>query len=547
MAVVPIEPTTSALTTQALGIVPQKHPLYTNNLFSWQRSEDCFSGHDQIMRNVHMYFACPVGLHSQQLEDSGSYQQSVEFMCDRIAVGSGYNDAAKAYYSNAKFPNLMSYTINGFMSLITEHKPIVELPPEMDYFFENAEEYGDTEEDIRSFSESIINQIHLNVLKSGRCPVLVDPVGVNGQLKPGLIVYKASSVINWLVSNDAENRGQLLEVLILEYVANPNASLINNPERRTLRKYLHLRLVPAGEYGFEGDYLYIVDTYTENELEMFQKETTIPSVFGKTLNFIPLLFIGSEDNTPDVDISPLSGICVNQIKYGQLEALLAHAENHSGAPTFIITGVAEDDMPKVTGAGVAIALPDYTSKAYYTTTDTSFMTSIRERQSECLAQAEDQGANLLGSKRNTSESGEALRLRQAASTATLKSIVKNVGDGIEILLKYAATWLNLDKSVVAQVSYTPNEEFSTFALTANEQIAQLQTWQAGGFSHSTLLENFRKAGLLKPGETVEDEMMTLKKPGEKYEKPEQESNPRTELEVGSTIPPSNTLNKAIKT
>ncbi|MCP3665734.1 MAG: DUF4055 domain-containing protein [Gammaproteobacteria bacterium] len=518
------------------------HEDYDKNLFSWTRVNDCFQGHDELMRNIHQYFSCPVGLHTAQLAESGEYYKSVEFMSNRIAYGSSYGYAAKAYYSHSIFPSLTSYTINGFMSLITEHDPIIELPDPMSYFYEDADEL-DVED--KTFNRIIQNTIQAEVLKTGRCPVLIDPQETeDGKTKPRFIIYDAVSVINWVTSNDQENRGKLLEVLILEYQANPDYSVLNSDVSRTIKKYIHLYL--------DENNVYTSDTYIQIDEEEYEVTTTNPSILGKKLDYIPFLFIGSEDNTPGVDISPLSGISVCQVKYGELEALLAHAENHSGAPTFVISGVNEDDMPTVTGAGVGIALPEYTSKAYYTTTDTSFMLSIRERQSEYLAQAQDQGANLLGSSKSTSESGEALRLRQAASTATLKSIIGNVGEGIETLLKIAADWLGLNSS---EVSFTPNQEFSTFALTANEQIALVQSWQAGAISHSTLLENFRKAGMLKPGETVEQEQETLEVDGEKYMPPVEtetassdlsfssSSNP---LDVGEDLQKTNTLDKKIK-
>jgi len=518
-----------------INIDPQNHPDYNKALFGWQRVNDCFQGQDELLRNVHKYFACPVGLHAAELESTEAYSKAVEFMSSRIAVGSGYGYAPKAYYSHTIFPSLTSYTINGFMSLITEHEPVIEIPDQLSYFYENADEL-DTED--KTFNKSLQNQIQVEVLKTGRCPIMLDPQTTKyteGQPKPSFIVYDATSVINWISSNDEEDRGKLLEVMILENIANPKYNLLSDPSERTIKKYLHLKLI-AG--------VYTVDTYIQNDDQDGYDKTSIkPSILGKYLDYIPFLFIGSEDNTPAVDISPLSGISVSQVKYGELEALLSHAEHHSGAPTFIISGVTKEDMPTVTGAGVALALPDYTSRAYYTETDTSFMTSIRERQSEYLAQAQDQGANLLGSSKNTSESGEALRLRQAASTATLKSIIGNVGEGIEKLLKMSADWMGLSTS---EVKYTPNQEFSTFALTANEQIALVQSWQSGAIAHSTLLENFRKAGMLKPGETVEQEQEKLKEDGEKYVAPLEPGEITNPLDVGENLQKGNTLDKKIK-
>ena len=166
-----------------------------------------------------------------------------------------------------------------------------------------------------------------------------------------------------------------------------------------------------------------------------------------------------------------------------------------------------------TGAGVVLTLPDYQARVGYTTTDTSAMTHIQSRMEDFYNQAQELGASLLGSRKNGTESGEALRLRQASSTATLKSVVDNTGDGFEYTLQMAAIWMNENPK---DIRFDPNSEFSTFALTANETVALVQSWQSNAFSHSTLLDNFRRAGMLHAGETVEDELKRLEDPNEIY-------------------------------
>jgi hypothetical protein len=112
-----------------------------------------------------------------------------------------------------------------------------------------------------------------------------------------------------------------------------------------------------------------------------------------------------------------------------------------------------------------------------------------------------------------SESGEALRLRQQATTVTLRSIVTNMGKAVERILKMMADWAKASDDAI---EYMPNKDFSTFSLPAEDQQALVQAWQANGISRSTLLYNFKRANMLQPGETVEDEVKRLEDPKEQF-------------------------------
>ena len=127
---------------------------------------------------------------------------------------------------------------------------------------------------------------------------------------------------------------------------------------------------------------------------------------------------------------------------------------------------------------------------------------MNKRISDLNDYALQQGASLLGGQRNVSESGEALRIRQASTSATLVSVTYVVGSGIEKVLKYIAKWMGLNAD---EVTFEPNTEFTTYAMTAQEQLALVNSWKEGALSDDTLLDNFRKAGMLQAGDTIEDE------------------------------------------
>jgi len=147
------------------------------------------------------------------------------------------------------------------------------------------------------------------------------------------------------------------------------------------------------------------------------------------------------------------------------------------------------------------------AKAYYTETDSSGMQHLLAHIKELSDEASKHGAALIASQKGERESGQALSLRQNASTATLRSVVHAVGDAVESILKQAAVLLGEDPD---EVSYIPNTEFSDGTLDGQQLKSITEAYLNNTISLETLLDNFRKAGILQDGETVETEHNRVK-------------------------------------
>jgi hypothetical protein len=74
------------------------------------------------------------------------------------------------------------------------------------------------------------------------------------------------------------------------------------------------------------------------------------------------------------------------------------------------------------------------------------------------------------------ESAEALRLRSGAQNASLLTIAKTVGAGLEQVLRDMALWLGEDPSAVRVV---PNTDFADDAIRAEEVLKLIQAKRAG--------------------------------------------------------------------
>ena len=503
---------------------------YRKMLPVWLQMEDTYN--QDVKRYAHRYIAPPPGLFQEDLTNNEEIALTIKGLKTPVAENSGWPAAAIAYALGGFEPDLVSRTLKGFSSLVGEHEPVVELPSSMEYLVNSATK------DKLTLNRLYLNCVH-SVLLKGRVPLYVDIF----EDKPVLVQYPAESNVYWRRSDAGPDNSLFNYAILKEFVPNQEFLLL---ETKNYLEYLevHLEL-----YIDPVDGTFKVRKYEQTPVQGIEKSTITPNVMGNTIDFVPLITIGSLDNTPDVDVAPLLGIsnCVTQIY--TLGCMLAHAENKSAVPTMYMTGVDPDQAPSVMGASVVLTLPDYQSNVGYTKTDTSAMSHIQSRMEDFYAQAQELGASLLGSQKHGTESGEALRLRQASSTATLKSVVNNVGQGLERALKMVAMWMGENPD---EVIFQPNNEFSTFALTANETVALVQSWQSSAISHTTLLDNFRRAGMLKAGESVEDEQKRLDDPDEIYVEPcgckeqpgKKGSKNQVELDIAENLKPIG-MNKAI--
>ncbi len=105
------------------------------------------------------------------------------------------------------------------------------------------------------------------------------------------------------------------------------------------------------------------------------------------------------------------------------------------------------------------------------------------------------------------ESGEALKTRVAAQTATLTSVALSGAAGLEKSLKILATWMGENPD---EVEVTPNLDFTNIEIQGQD-IVQLITAKNLGYplSYKTLHDIARERGLVKT--TFEEELELCKK------------------------------------
>lgn len=468
------------------------HKDYKNNSFVWKRTRDCVAGEARVKSKNTFYLPMPSAmLELPPAASTQAFRDYEDYGYGQMIENPNFhnNPAYAAYLARAEFPEITQFILRGLLGLVGADSPTITLPERLSYLKDSCTLSGMSLEDFYLFAIS-------EVMITGRFPVLLDINAETG--KPVFVPFVAEALEDWKTTGGMSSNKTGVSAAIFRDFEFTDADIFG-ADPKVIRK---LAIVEGG--------VYTVATYKDDGLQ----GSVTPSFQGTPLKYIPMVCMGSITNSLQVDPSPLSPIAASAIQIYMKNADLSNAEFLTCNPTLVITGIEATATPTAIGSSVCWILPDPDSTANYTKTDTSALDHVLNHINTIYEHAIYQGAQLLDSSKKASESAETTRLKQAASGATLLAVVLNVREGIKKLLDMAAEWTNSDKEAI---SFMPLTEFMSPTLSAPEHKALVESWVAGAISHETLLENFRKAGLLKTGDTIDEEIDRVAKESEEKE------------------------------
>lgn len=473
--------------------VNQIHPGYERNLYSWTLVRDAVEGEVAVKSKGSWYLPMPAAM---QMADYSSNPTAVKTrgvnwrnMNDPIAnrlsaltLDPNYdsNPAYSAYLMRAQFPEIVGFILRGLMGLAMGDSPSIKLPRQMEYLLERATPTGMTL--VELFATAVVE-----TLCTGRYTTIANVVEDRIEIVP----YTAESLINWKTRRANNSKQTDAQFMVFEEW--------DSDEESFSHEYTQ-RWVVARDLGS----VFALETHSSDKGD--PDSVVVPQFRGRTLPYIPAVTSGSIVNGLKLNPSPLYSIASTALQIYMRSADLGNSEFVSCNPTLVMSGVDKTEAPAALGPTVVLTLPDPQAKVYYTTTDTSALNHVMGHINDLFERSVYFGAQLLDSSKKAAESAETTRLKQASSGATLSSVVVNTAKAIEKQLKIVAEWQGLDPS---SIEFEPVTEFMAPALTANEQKAMVDSWIQGAISKFTLLDNFRRAGVLPAGSTVDDEIARI--------------------------------------
>lgn len=448
-----------------------EHPFYSEFKEDWILMRDLYRGERAVKRRKEVYLPATGGMR---------------------ADGMGYDNASKpkpgqcaydAYLKRAYFQDLVKEGVEALIGMMHQKPATFELPDQMQPYVEKCALTGEgLQEVLRKINTEQILQGRIGLLADlpAVAPTLATPGSSAPPLLPYITWYDAEDIINW-DSGDMEEGQRALNMVVL------NETGFERQDDFTWRELFKYRILQLGSIlpdEVQGTYQMGVFTNKEgaNELVYDENAMKAPTLRGATLNEIPFVFINSKDIVADPDDPPLLGLGRLSLAIYRGDADYRNTLFMTGQDTLVVIGgvqkpdgtSATQDDPLRVGAGARIDVEMGGDAKFIGVTANGLAEQRQSLENDKSLAASKAGRLIQPGAGKQDESGEALKTRITAQTATLNQIAVTGAKGLENILKMVASWMGLPQATIDGIKVTPNLEFADFALVASD-IVQLMT------------------------------------------------------------------------
>lgn len=424
--------------------VDSKHPLYQEFAPDWEQMRDTYRGQRVVKDRGDKYLPPTSGM----IEDGAA--------TGKATAG---EKAFAAYLMRAVFPELVGDAVEAMLGVMHYKPPTINLPAPLEALIDRAT--------LRNESLAVLlRRINEEQLVTGRVGLLADvPDGQPvGEAMPYIAMYKAEAPINWDEGERDQTVVDSLNLVVIDETEEVRQADGFEWERKEKYRVLILGDLVANEREGSGA-IYRVGVFTENNT-FSEAAMLAPSIGGKTAQEIPFVFINTKDVVATPDDPPLLGLSNLTLTIYRGEADYRQALFMQGQDTLVTIGLQVEEGKSVrTGAGARIDLPNSPdADAKYIGVSSEGLTEMRTALENDYTRGESRATALVEAVGGAAESGEALRVRVAARTASLNQIALTGAFGLQELLKKVARWMGLAPAVVDEIEVVPNLDFVSDSL-----------------------------------------------------------------------------------
>lgn len=451
-----------ALVAPTTNDVATIHPDYAKRQEEWVRMRDCVEGDEAIRQSGEEYLPRPSGFRD---------------------LGRRGDPMYAAYTQRAQFPEIVKPTVNGMLGVIHRVEAQLELPPEMEYLYEDADGLGMPLEELH-------RAVTRELLTVGRVALLADAPADGGD--PYITRYDAEALVNWATDSS--------------FFVLSEASLVREEFRWTNRDRWRVLRLEDGQVTYQ--------TYDEDKVAVEAEPVPMTASGGAPLAEIPLVVVGAMSMEIKPERPPLIGVANSALTIYRLDADYKHQLYNSGQETFVVSGVEGRAAPRVLGSGVVVALSDPQARAMYVSPTCSGIEAHKTAIADERQNAAALGARVFDTDQKAGvESGEALRIRRGAETASLVSVAISSAGALERSLRAIARWLGLGDDVVEAIVVKPNLSFVKEILSPDAALKLVTMWQSAAISYETLYENLQSGGIASMERTADEEQDLIEEEG----------------------------------
>jgi len=437
------------------------HPKYTEMLPDWEKMRDVYKGERHVKEQGTKYLPAT---QSMILDGFGS-----PTLASRVNVGAKAYDA---YRTRAVLPDYLQDAVEVFMGLLHSQPPKIELPEALEPMREKATQLGES-------LEQLLRRVNEEQLVPGRLGLLLDlpknpdPTGP----VPYIAMYVAEAITNW-DDGEIEDDKAKLNMVVLDESGYKRVGF----EWDFVSQYRVLELTPvAREDGAPskwGPYrVGVFQTGAGGAPDYVESQMINPALRGNILDEIPFVFINTKDIVAAPDKPTLLGLANACLTIYRGEADYRQNLHMQGQDTLVVKGelkrsgdpnqlaAAGDDSPLRLGTGAMIHLEGGSDNgAEFIGVSANGLSEQRTALENDHKRTEAKSTALSASSGDNVESGEALKTRVGARTASLNSIAITGAGALEWQLKVAAKWMGADPE---KVKVTPNMEFADYQMTGD--------------------------------------------------------------------------------
>lgn len=460
--------------------IKDQHPQYTEFSADWILMRDAFKGERHVKSKTIQYLPY---LQSHVLDGTKSTN-------DKGSV------AYAQYISRAVFPDYVQVGVETLVGILNAQPARIELPAKMEYLRAKATNQGES-------LLALLRRLHEQQLIVGRVGLLADMPAVVNQANPKLYLalYNGEAILNW-DDSAIEEGAHKLQLVVLDESGHKRTGLSWEGHE----KYRVLTLLPDGN----GKDIYTFGVYEDPDATFDESQQRPAMLRGSTLDEIPFVFINGKDNLAEPDVPPLLGLGRICYTIYRGEADYRYTLFMQGQDTLVVIGGVLDTNVNAgealrVGAGSRIDVQMQGDAKFIGVSSSGLPEQRTALENDKMAAAVRTG-QLLAPGKMSMESGEALKTRVAAQTATLTSVALSSAAGLENLLKLVARWMGEDEE---KVKVIPNLDFTNVAIEGQD-IVQLITAKNLGYplSYATLFKIAKARGLT--DNTFEEEMELVK-------------------------------------
>jgi len=440
------------------------HPEYAEFLGSWALMRDAYKGEKAVKDKGIAYLPPTSGMVADGMQTGGH--------------GAAVYDA---YKKRAYFPDIVAEAVHAMLGVMHNHPPEFHMPEKMSGMIENATDNGES-------LAMLLRKINEQQIIAGRLGLLVD---FDSNIKVGelpyIAMYRAEAIKNWDTATITLGREHLNLVILDESGVVRDADFTWTQKDRY--RVLILGDLSDNEYVGEAPYrfgVYQEEGFTEDSL-------VVPRLVGRQLNEIPFTFINSRDISAQPEEPPLLGLARLAMLIYRSEADYRQSLFLQGQDTLVVVGSATDTDALVrVGANGILSLPVGADAKFIGVSSTG-LPEQRIALENLYNSATARGAKMLDGGVSSRESGEALRIRIAAKTATLNEVALAGAFGLQSALRHVAKWMGLDPEAVRVV---PNTDFSSSDLSGDDLVKIMTAKGLGApISHKAIHALMKEKGL----------------------------------------------------